>query len=182
MAEDSSAPQGLEAEVAALQGRIRKLLILLMVSIVLALGAGAYAFVASRGAAHEIESVRAEMQKAEGEGGEHALPGVEKSAPPVGVIHTLGSFVVNLMDADNVRYLSCKIELELEDEALIEAIKAREAQFKDTVISLLGAMSYQDVLGPEGKSRVREELLVRFNRQLDKGQVARVYLTEFVVQ
>jgi flagellar basal body-associated protein FliL len=34
----------------------------------------------------------------------------------------------------------------------------------------------------EGKSRLREELLVRFNRILPQGQIARVYLTEFVVQ
>ena len=46
----------------------------------------------------------------------------------------------------------------------------------------MGNQSYEDVLGVEGKARLREELLIRFNRLLPEGQIARVYLTEFVVQ
>jgi len=100
----------------------------------------------------------------------------------VGTIHPLGNFVVNLLDPGNVRYVNCRIEIEVEDSATIKEITARDAQFKDAVISLLGNQSYEDLLGTEGKAQVRKELMVRFNRMLRSGQIARVYITEFVVQ
>ena len=170
----------LAEQIEALQAKSKKLTLLLIVAFAVALGSGGFAFMSSRSTAAEMASVREVAAKIDA-GEEDAIEGVS-GAREVGVIHPLGNFVVNLLDPGNLRYINCRIEVEVEDLATVKEITGREAQFKDAVISLLGNQSYEDVLGVEGKSRIREELLVRFNRLLPEGQISRVYLTEFVVQ
>ena len=170
----------LELKIQALQSKTKKLMILLIVAFATALGSGAFAFVSSQSTAADLASMRAIADKVD-LGKEPAIEGIDPSRA-VGVIHPLGSFVVNLLDPGNLRYINCRIELEVTDSETVKDITDREALFKDAVISLIGNQSYEDVLGAEGKSRLREELLIRFNRLLPNGQVARVYLTEFVVQ
>lgn len=183
MAEEELMDEGgpLEQRIDALQRRSKMLMLLLLITLALALGSGAFAFLTSRNVGAEVQAARLASEKG-GDGSEVAIEEMAAAARDVGIIHPLGSFVVNLLDPGNLRYINCRIELEVEDSNTVRAITAREAQFKDTVISLLGNQSYEDVLGLEGKARLREELLVRFNRLLPEGQVARVYLTEFVVQ
>jgi flagellar FliL protein len=171
----------IEQKLEALQKRSKMLTLLLLVSLAVAVGSGAFAFITSRSVGAEVQAVRQATEKT-GDEGEVAIEEMADAAREVGVIHPLGSFVVNLLDPGNLRYINCRIELEVEDSDTVRAVTAREAQFKDTVISLLGNQSYEDVLGVEGKARLREELLIRFNRLLPEGQIARVYLTEFVVQ
>jgi flagellar FliL protein len=169
-----------EERLLSLQKKSKTLTILLIVALATALGSAGFAFVSSQSMAAELASMRQVTEKMDS-GREQAISGIDPSRE-VGIIHPLGTFIVNLLDPGNLRYINCRIELEVEDSATIKDITDREAVFKDAVISLIGNQSYEDVLGVEGKSRLREELLIRFNRLLPEGQVARVYLTEFVVQ
>jgi flagellar basal body-associated protein FliL len=50
------------------------------------------------------------------------------------------------------------------------------------VIATLAAKSTADIKTPEGKEGLKQELKERVNSVLAKGQVARVYFTEFAVQ
>ena len=181
MSEDLMQGEDLDAQVASLQGKIKLLLGLLVLALLLALGAGGYAFTQVGALNKEVGDVKAVVAK-RASGMEKALPEMEASARHVGTIHPLGNFVVNLLDPGNVRYVNCRIEVEVEDSATVKEITARDALFKDAVISLLGNQTYEDLLGIEGKAQLREELLVRFNRMLPAGQIARIYITEFVVQ
>ncbi len=181
MAEEELMQEGeLEETVAKLQKKSKLLMMMLVVTLALAGGSGAYAFMSVKAVGAEVQAVRERAEKIDA-GREDALEGIKNDAP-VGIIHPLGNFVVNLLDPGNLRYVNCRIELEVDDSAVVKEIQAREALFKDSVISLVGNQTYEDLLGVEGKSRLREELLVRFNRILPEGQIARVYLTEFVVQ
>ena len=170
----------LEARVQKLQSRTKLLLLMLVLTLALAVGSGAYAFISVKGMGTEVQAMRDRAEKVDA-GREDALEGI-KAERPLGIIHPLGNFVVNLLDPGNLRYVNCRIELEVDDSTVVKSIQQREALFKDAVISLVGNQTYEDLLGVEGKSRLREELLVRFNRLLPQGQIARVYLTEFVVQ
>ncbi len=181
MSEDLMQGEDLDGQVASLQGKVKLLLMLLAVALLLAVGAMGYAFVQVKGLAAEVGDVKNVVAK-QASGVEKALPEMEAGARHVGTIHPLGNFVVNLLDPGNVRYVNCRIEVEVEDSATIKEITARDALFKDAVISLLGNQTYEDLLGIEGKAQLREELIVRFNRMLPAGQIARVYITEFVVQ
>ena len=170
----------LEARVEKLQKRSKLLLMVLVFTLALAGGSAAYAFLSLKTMGAEVQAVRERAEKIDA-GREDAIEGI-KTERPLGIIHPLGNFVVNLLDPGNLRYVNCRIELEVDDSTIVKSIQQREALFKDAVISLVGNQTYEDLLGVEGKSRLREELLVRFNRILPEGQIARVYLTEFVVQ
>lgn len=178
--QDLMQDEAFEERLAGLQKRSKLLTILLLAALVLAIGSGAFAFVSVSALKKELASAKDVVEKVDS-GDEEGLeaPG---EAQEVGIIHPLGSFVVNLLDPGNLRYVNCRIELEVADTSVVKQITSREAQFKDAVISLVGNKSYEDLMGIEGKTRVREELMVRFNRLLTEGQIARVYLTEFVVQ
>lgn len=181
MSEDLMQGEDLDGQVASLQGKIKLLMMLLVGAVLLALGVGGYAFLSVQGLTAEVGDVKEVVAK-RAAGVEKALPEMEASARHVGTIHPLGNFVVNLLDPGNVRYVNCRIEVEVEDSATVKEITARDALFKDAIISLLGNQTYEDLLGIEGKAQLREELMVRFNRMLPSGQIARVYITEFVVQ
>ena len=178
--QDLMQDEAFEERIAGLQKRSKLLMMLLILSLVVAIGSAAFAFVSVSALKKDLASASDVVAKIDsGEEGEVEAPG---SVQDVGIIHPLGSFVVNLLDPGNLRYVNCRIELEVEDSSVVKQITRREAQFKDAVISLVGNKSYEDLMGIEGKARVREELMVRFNRLLTEGQIARVYLTEFVVQ
>lgn len=172
--------EAFETTLANLQKKTKLLMILLIVAMVLALGSAGFAFISVKSLKEQVTSAKEVVQKVDS-GGEDAVKPTGANAE-VGVIHPLGNFVVNLLDPGNLRYVNCRIELEVADSTMVRQINSREAQFKDAVISLLGNKTYEDVMGLEGKTRVREELMVRFNRLVTEGQIARVYLTEFVVQ
>jgi len=169
-----------EDTLTKVQKKTKLLMILLVVAIAIALGSAGFAFTQVKALEGKVASAKAVVEKVDGGGEEPVTPATDSIE--VGVIHPLGNFVVNLLDPGNLRYVNCRIELEVTDSKVVKQINSREAQFKDAVISLLGNKTYEDVLGFEGKTRVREELAVRFNRLLTEGQIARVYLTEFVVQ
>jgi flagellar FliL protein len=181
MSEDLMQGEDLDGQVEALQGKVKLLLIVLGLTFLVAAGAGGYAFMSVKGLTQEVGDVKEVVAK-RAAGVEKAMPEMAAGARHVGTIHPLGNFVVNLLDPGNVRYVNCRIEVEVEDQATVKEITARDALFKDAVISLLGNQTYEDLLGIEGKAQLREELMVRFNRMLPSGQIARVYITEFVVQ
>ena len=178
--QDLMQDEAFEERIAGLQKKSKLLMAMLIVSLVVALGSGGFAFVSVSSLKKELSSAKDVVEKIDaGDQPEVEAPGAVQD---VGIIHPLGSFVVNLLDPGNLRYVNCRIELEVDDSSVVKQITRREAQFKDAVISLVGNKSYEDLMGIEGKTRIREELMVRFNRLLPEGQIARVYLTEFVVQ
>jgi len=50
------------------------------------------------------------------------------------------------------------------------------------IISTLSAKTSDQLRTPEGKEALKEELKERINSVLAKGQIARVYFTEFAIQ
>ena len=58
----------------------------------------------------------------------------------------------------------------------------RKSQLRDIIIATLAAKTSEAVRTPEGKEALKQELKERINSVLAKGQIARVYFTEFAVQ
>jgi len=52
----------------------------------------------------------------------------------------------------------------------------------DSILGLLSSKSYKDIAGLEGKQRLKDEIAMRLNSHLTKGQARRVYFTEFLIQ
>ena len=53
---------------------------------------------------------------------------------------------------------------------------------RDAVIVMLTSLSFEEVMTPEGKIRIRDELLIRFNQILKPDRIKNIYFTEFLVQ
>ena len=105
--------------------------------------------------------------------------------PQLGKLEKLGSFLVNLADAEETHYLRSVIELEQNYGSSPEfgnEIGNRKSQLRDITIATLAAKTSEDVRTPEGKEALKQELKERINSVLAKGQIARVYFTEFAVQ
>ena len=117
--------------------------------------------------------------------GEAPRQKVIEPRPQLGKLEKLGSFLVNLGDTEETHYLRAVIELEENFGSAPEfgnEIGNRRSQLRDLVIATLSAKSSADLRTPEGKESLKQELKERVNSVLSKGQVSRVYFTEFAVQ
>jgi len=110
---------------------------------------------------------------------EEPSPGSNTSAA---IIHDLAPFIVNLLDNDGKRYLRTKIELEVENNNIKRELEQRTPQLRDSILLLLTSKSFEDISSPEGKIQLRNELILRINKVLQRGAIQALYFTEFVVQ
>ena len=99
-----------------------------------------------------------------------------------GEMFPLEPFVVNLADPKGKRYLKVKITLELESPAAKAKADKLVPKMQDMVIMMLTSLSFEDVMAPEGKIRIKEELLERFNQILRPERVKNLFFTDFVIQ
>jgi len=109
-------------------------------------------------------------------------PGEQESRQEIGEMFSLEPFVVNLADPTGKRYLKIQIQIELENPKAVENAERAVPRLRDNVIMMMTALSFEEVMTPEGKIRIRDELLERFNVVLRPDRVRNIYFTEFVVQ
>jgi flagellar FliL protein len=64
----------------------------------------------------------------------------------------------------------------------VEKAKQVAPKLRDMVIMMLTSLSFEEVMTPEGKIRIRDELLERFNQVMRPDRIKNIYFTEFVVQ
>ncbi|MFH1020187.1 MAG: flagellar basal body-associated FliL family protein [Pseudomonadota bacterium] len=137
---------------------------------ILALGGGGF-FVYSKFLAHKpaVDAVASQEAKTE-------------AAPVIGEMLVMEPFVVNLADPKGKRYLKVKIELELESKEAVDKATKVSPKLRDMVIMMLTSLGFEEIMTPEGKIRVRDELLERFNEIMRPDHIKNIYFTEFVVQ
>ncbi len=114
---------------------------------------------------------------------DESIPGLEANLPePVGEIFTMKPFVVNLADPKGKRYLKMKISLELETVEAVERTQKIAPKLRDIVIMMLTSLTFEEVMTPEGKLQIRDELLERFKLAARPDKIKNIYFSEFVVQ
>lgn len=110
-------------------------------------------------------------------------PAVEpKKLTAIGTMFPLSPFVVNLADPQARRYLKVAITLELESPDAAARAKKMVPILRDKAITLLTSLTFEEVMTPEGKIQIHDELLERFNQILRPDRVRNIYFTDFVVQ
>jgi len=97
-------------------------------------------------------------------------------------IWPMDSIIVNLMDNNGERYLKITIQLETSNEDCIQELDSLKPEIMDGLLDLLSSKEYIQIVGFEGKQRLRDEIAIRVNNYLDKGQITKVYFTEFIIQ
>jgi len=100
----------------------------------------------------------------------------------IGPIHELDLFVVNLLSKRGKRYLRIKISLELETDNVIGEIEDKKTVLRDIIIDTLTSRSKEELSTSKGKSRLKDELVVRINAALIDGSIKNVFFTQFIIQ
>lgn len=109
----------------------------------------------------------------------------EKDAPPVAVFQ-LHTFVVNLADPDHGSFLRVGIALGL-DKPLpggsdSEKNSPYTPQIRDAILCVLATRTSGDLLAPDGRSRLKKQLLDALQRKVPELGVTDVYFTDFLIQ
>lgn len=112
-----------------------------------------------------------------------AKPAVQEQTK-ISIFWPMEPFIVNLLDNETERYLKVVMQLELSDQKTADEMKRLTPKLRDTILDLLSSKTYKEMIDPLGKQRLRDEIAMRMNMNLDesKGKVLKVYFTEFVIQ
>lgn len=97
--------------------------------------------------------------------------------------HELSEFIVNLADKDPAHFAKVTIALGL-TEAIHneEEMKKHEPPIRDAVLELLTAKRYEELLAPEGKAKLKKQILKRVQDIMGEDKVAEIYFTNFAMQ
>jgi flagellar protein FliL len=93
----------------------------------------------------------------------------------------LEPFLVNLADKDESRFVKTTFQLGLA-EKMKEDSKSSVPAMRDSIITLLSSKTADQILTPQGKDKLREEIRTRVNAVSPKTKVLEVYIVDFVVQ
>ena len=157
------------AEQAEAGGSKNKLIIIIVAVVVLLIGVGVGVFMFMGG---KEEKISPEQEQA----------ALEKQAKQVGPIVNIDTFIVNIIDDEESRYLKAAITLEMSSpEAAAEATE-RMPQIKDAILLLISNKTFGELQDLQGKIQLRAELINKINSVLVNGKVKRIYFTDFVVQ
>jgi len=106
-------------------------------------------------------------------------------ADQVNSVLQLDSFVVNLQDPSGSGYLRIGITLGLATPASADD-KDKQAAYlphlRDTILGVLGTRTVDELLTPDGKTKLKADLLQSINASIPELQCKDVYFTEFLVQ
>jgi flagellar FliL protein len=119
--------------------------------------------------------------KSAAEGGEGAG---KVEAKPKSMMN-LESFLVNLTDADNTRFVKVTFRLGIDEAGLGEELASDPvvlAETRDKIIRILSTKTAEEILTIEGKDKLREEIRTTINKILPQGKVVDVFIMDFVVQ
>ena len=100
-------------------------------------------------------------------------------------VMNLESFLVNLADMESTRFLKVTFRLGLDDAKSGEEYEKDPvvlAATRDKIITLLSTKTAEELLTPEGKERLRNEIREKVNSVLPGGKIVEVFIIEFVVQ
>lgn len=128
-----------------------------------------------------------------------ARAAAEKAKPPVTVMFTTKERVVNLTDKAAAKYLKIALTLEFIDSKLKDppkgaAVATQQTDFAaemapynavidDALVSTLSAKSSSDLLKPDGKDQLKNDLINNVNHALhEEEKVVNVYFTSFIIQ
>ena len=99
------------------------------------------------------------------------------------VYYDMKEFLINLNNPGNqVSFLKTTITLEVEGQRTLKEIKTKMPRIRDTFQVYLRELRSSDLQGSAGLQRLRKELLLRINSNLEDGVVKNILFKEIIVQ
>lgn len=98
------------------------------------------------------------------------------------LIYKFEPLVTNIIEKNSIHYLKLQLEFTVSNENVVNELRDQKPILKDRLLFILGDTSLREVLSTGGKSLLKEDILVSFNKILKTGKIKNVYFTEFTVQ
>ena len=111
-----------------------------------------------------------------------AAQAAESTENKPGPTVSLETFVVNLNEPGNSRYLKCTIELEVTGVKAVKEVTDNKRLVRDEILRYLSGLTVADTLGEQGKARIQTDVVSRVDRLLGGGRIRRLFFIDFVVQ
>jgi flagellar FliL protein len=96
------------------------------------------------------------------------------------------AFVVNLRDADSLRYLQVGITLMTHDPKAIDAVKGADPVVRDALLALFSSQEYSAMIDPAGRTQLQAKALAAVQKvvhaRIGSNGVDALYFTSFVIQ
>ncbi|NJO37067.1 MAG: flagellar basal body protein FliL [Rhizobiales bacterium] len=157
-----------------------KLIIMIVVPVVLLLGGGAGAY---------FMGVFSSEEAGEEAGGEVAAQEAEAALeqPPVMpanvVFVDLPDLLLNLnVTGKRLRFLKVVTSLEVSSEEMAEVVRQMTPRILDNLHLYFRSVTPEELAGPDGVYRIKEDLLVRINDTIQPASVRDVLVKEMLVQ
>ena len=96
------------------------------------------------------------------------------------VLFSLEPFVVNLSEPG--RYLKVTMQFEIAGEPRQEFIAEKVPILRDVIITLISSQTYEYASSPEGKSQLKDDILLRTDQILGHGVLQNPSFTNVVRQ
>jgi flagellar FliL protein len=110
--------------------------------------------------------------------GEHGKEGEASST-----VFTIDNLVLNPAESGGTRFLLLTISFDMQNQAALDAIKARDAEMRDVVLATLGRRTVEELSTMSLRDSLKLELKDVARKQLGrKIVVRRVYFPQFVIQ
>jgi flagellar protein FliL len=115
----------------------------------------------------------------------------QEQAAPTRTVLPLESFTVNLADPEDGRFLRATLALGVDgqlptitkgENKPVETAAVSMATIRDSILTILAQCTSEQLLTPEGKTKLKADLINALNRDVPDLRVREVYLTEFLVQ
>lgn len=175
MAEGNAAEKPVAEKSGGGQGQKPTLFIILaVVNMLVVLGVGAMVWMAQQKRLSEpgIEDVI--------RGEKETLDLEAEQTDFIGKLIPLETFLVNLSGSRGRKLAKVNMELEVSNDAVYEEIDKLKPKIRDIIIILLSSKTYAQISTREGKDSLRDEIRDQVNLFLTKGQIKKVYFTEFI--
>ncbi|MCB0411213.1 MAG: flagellar basal body-associated FliL family protein [Bdellovibrionales bacterium] len=172
---DNAAPKNPEPSGASSPGQKPTLFIILaVVNMLVVIGVGAMIYMGQKKKEAE-PGIDAIVH------GEHeALEDEAHKKDFIGQLIPLETFLVNLSGQRGRKLAKVNMEFEVSNEAVMEEIDQLKPKIRDMIIIILSSKTFAQMSTKDGKEILREEIKDQVNLFLTKGQINKVYFTEFI--
>lgn len=108
----------------------------------------------------------------------------EEAPEPIeyGEFLEIDNLIINPSGTEGKRYLMVKIGFESDNAKTLEEVTAKEVVVRDRILRFLSSRTVEDLAAIERRDAIKDDLRTMVNEVLEKGQITRLYFTQYVLQ
>ena len=156
-------------------GSPKLFIILAVINMLVVLGVGGMMYVGAKKKNNEPgidDVIKGESEKLKEE---------EKTTEFIGKLVPLETFLVNISGSRGRKLVKMNMELEVTNAEVQEEIEKIKPKIRDYIIIITSSKTFAEISTKEGKDALRDEIKNQVNLFLTKGQITKVYFTEFIL-